>query len=103
MTDLERETDIRQRWAIQAWHATNGTDRPVVNLVDAEFIATRLDMYRKQAADYERTFNLQWDADQRAIKQWQEAHPGNDMVWPDRCNMVAWLLDKLQAYVSPPL
>lgn len=45
--------------------------------------------------DLQRTFDLRWKADQRAIKQWQEAHPGNDLVWPDRCDMVVWLLDQL--------
>ena len=45
--------------------------------------------------DLQRIFDLLWKADQRAIKMWQEAHPGNDLVWPDRCNMVVWLLDQL--------
>jgi hypothetical protein len=40
----------------------------------------------------QRTFDLQWKADQRAIKGWQEANPGNDLVWPDRCCMVMWLM-----------
>lgn len=40
-------------------------------------------------------FDLQWEADRRATKMWQEANPGNDLVWPDRSNMVVWLLDEL--------
>lgn len=47
--------------------------------------------------DLQRTFDLQWEADQRAIKRWQDAHPGNDLVWPDRANMVVWLMDQLDA------
>ena len=35
-------------------------------------------------------FNKCWKADQGAIKAWQEAHPGNDLVWPDRTKMVVW-------------
>lgn len=53
-----------------------------------------------ELADLQQTFDLQWAADQRAIKQWQEAHPGNDMTWPDRCNMVVWLLDKFAAQAA---
>ena len=42
-------------------------------------------------------FNKCWKADQGAIKAWQEAHPGNDLVWPDRTKMVVWLLEKENA------
>ena len=49
----------------------------------------------KELADLQRTFDLRWKADQRAIKMWRDAHPGNDLVWPDRCDMVVWLLDQL--------
>jgi hypothetical protein len=55
----------------------------------------------ESAADLRRTFDLRWDADQRAIKLWQDAHPGNDVVWPDRCDMVVWLLDQLDAARKP--
>lgn len=44
--------------------------------------------------EYEQSINLRWDADQRAIKQWQAAHPGNDLVWPDHADMVVSLLDE---------
>lgn len=49
---------------------------------------------RHENEEYERLFNINWDADQRAIKRWQEAHPGNDLVWPDRADMVVWLLEQ---------
>lgn len=39
-------------------------------------------------------FDLQWKADRRAVKLWQAAHPGNDLVWPDRTNMVVWLMER---------
>ena len=41
------------------------------------------------------TFDLRWEADMRAIKMWQEAHPGNELVWPDHADMVVWLLEQL--------
>lgn len=46
------------------------------------------------------TFDIAWNADMRAIKRWQEAHPGNDDVWPDRADMVVWLMDQLDEKVA---
>lgn len=43
------------------------------------------------------TFGLQWKADMRAIKLWQEAHPERKNIWPDRCNMVTWLMEQMDA------
>jgi len=47
----------------------------------------------EKIAELVRLFNLRWDADMRAIKRWQAAHPGNDLVWPDHADMVVWLLE----------
>jgi hypothetical protein len=47
-----------------------------------------------RAAELQRTFDLRWDADMRAIKRWQAANPGNDLVWPDRADLVVWLLER---------
>ena len=50
---------------------------------------------RKIEREVDETFDLRWDADMRAIKRWQDAHPGNDLVWPDHADMVVWLLEQL--------
>lgn len=42
------------------------------------------------------TFDLRWAADMRAIKRWQEAHPGNELTWPDHADLVVWLLEELE-------
>jgi len=55
----------------------------------------RREKLRERLAEVERTFEIRWQADQRAIKKWQEAHPGNDLVWPDRADMVQWLLSEM--------
>src|SRR5690348_5000879 len=55
--------------------------------------AERNDAFDK-LADLQRTFDLRWDADMRAIKRWQAAHPGSDLVWPDHADMVVWLLER---------
>lgn len=46
--------------------------------------------------ELERVFDHCWEADQRAIKRWQAAHPGNDNVWPDRADLVVWLMEQLE-------
>ena len=46
------------------------------------------------------------EADHKAIKMWQAAHPGNDSLWPDRTDVVQWLLEKnedLQAQLNHAL
>ena len=50
---------------------------------------------RVHAAELTALFNLQWEADQRAIKRWQEAHPERPDVWPDRADLVVWLMGEL--------
>ena len=46
------------------------------------------------------SFQIRWEADMRAIKRWQEAHPGRDLVWPDHADLVVWLLDQLEEKAS---
>jgi len=52
----------------------------------------------ERIAELERLFDRRWDADMRAIKMWQAAHPGNDLVWPDHAEMVVWLLEQLSRH-----
>lgn len=52
----------------------------------------------ERLADLEELFDLTWEADMRAVKRWREAHPGNELVMPDRADMVVWLLE---TYASP--
>jgi hypothetical protein len=42
----------------------------------------------------EASFRLRWKADMRAIKRWQEAHPGNKLTWPDHADLCVWLLEE---------
>ncbi len=45
--------------------------------------------------EIQHVLDLQWNADMRAIKLWQEANPGNDHVWPDRGKLMLWLLTQI--------
>jgi hypothetical protein len=55
------------------------------------------DAARAEVDDLNATFSMMWKADMRAIALWREAHPGNDLVQPDRARMVRWLLDERDA------
>jgi hypothetical protein len=53
---------------------------------------------RAEVRDLNNLFDAQWKSDMRAIKRWQEAHPGNDHVWPDRTDLVVWLMRQLDKH-----
>jgi hypothetical protein len=50
----------------------------------------------ERASELQRTFELRWAADMRAIDRWQEAHPGSELTWPDHADLVVWLLERLE-------
>lgn len=52
--------------------------------------------------EYVRLFELQRAAEMRGIKRWQSEAPGRELTWPDRANMVVWLLDRLEAAEAAP-
>lgn len=49
----------------------------------------------EKVKELEASFDLRWKADMRAIKMWQAAHPGKEMVWPDHADLCVWLLEQL--------
>ena len=51
----------------------------------------------KERDELQQSFDLRWRASMRAIKRWQEAHPGSDLTWPDHADLVVWLLEQLDA------
>ena len=55
------------------------------------------DELRRTNEELQLSFDLRWKADQRAIKRWQAAHPGNDLTWPDHADMVVWLLEQISS------
>ncbi len=63
-------------------------------VVDKTLLQSQLTEATARAEELQATFDLQWRADLRAIKLWQAAHPGNELTWPDRCNLVVWLLEE---------
>lgn len=43
------------------------------------------------------TFDLQWEAQMRAVKRWQATNPGKEATWPDQTNLLVWLMNQLEA------
>lgn len=51
----------------------------------------------RENADLHATLDAVIAADERAVELWRAAHPGNELVIPDRARLVGWLLEQLAA------
>jgi hypothetical protein len=80
VTDLQRETERS---------SYEQDDKLALEAADT---ITRL---TAEVAEYEATFDAAWEADMRGVQMWREAHPGNDMVLPDRANFTSWILAEI--------
>lgn len=56
-----------------------------------------LDAAERERDELQSTFRVRWNADMRAIKRWQAAHPGKELTWPDHADLVVWLLAERDA------
>lgn len=66
------------------------------NYVREEEHAQMLADLSGELAEHESLLSHVHASDMRAIKLWQDAHPGNDNVWPDRTNLVVWLMEQVK-------
>jgi len=64
-------------------------------------LAAEIDELRRTNEGLNLTFDLRWKADQRAIKRWQDAHPNNQLTWPDHADLVVWLLENYYNKSNP--
>lgn len=90
MTDLPSRLRFHGRFA-----AETSDDRVTRINGERETAATEIERLQEQCEDLQKTFDLMWAADMRAIKRWQAANPGNDLVWPDRSKLTEWLLNRI--------
>jgi len=49
---------------------------------------------QKENADLRDTLDAVIAADERAVELWRAAHPGKELVIPDRTELVGWLLEQ---------
>lgn len=96
--DLER---LRLEFAMAA---KGGCDPMKVNIGDMSRMLSAIDRLTAErdeaiaeSAEQSASFDLRWKADMRAIKAWQEANPGNELVWPDHADLCVWLLGERDA------
>lgn len=52
---------------------------------------------QRENADLRNTLDAVIWADERAVELWRAAHPGKELVIPDRTELVVWLLKQLDA------
>lgn len=57
----------------------------------SQALRDRVAVLERERDELQEVFDSRWNADMRAIKRWQEANPGNDLVWPDHADLVLWL------------
>ncbi|MCP3471351.1 hypothetical protein NLM33_13520 [Bradyrhizobium sp. CCGUVB1N3] len=69
---------------------------------ELETLRAELAAAKEEAAELQDIFDLQWEADMRAVGRWREANPGNELVLPDRANLVVWLLGLVERSAAHP-
>lgn len=62
-----------------------------------EGYAAGFDLVAAEKQELERIFDLQWEADMRAVEAWRAESPGRDLTLPDRSEMTRWLLSRALA------
>jgi hypothetical protein len=95
MTDLTPESEA----LLRSWTDPNDEQLAARSPWTRDWLALRLPAIEAAAIardreEDDRGLALRWDADMRAIKRWQAAHPERGEVWPDHADMVVWLLDE---------
>ncbi len=68
--------------------------RECLRVLREAFLAGHARGKAEEAKEHGASFDLRWNADQRAIKLWQEA-TGRTLVWPDHADLCVWLLGEL--------
>lgn len=51
-------------------------------------------------AEHKHSFDLRWQADQRARALWRKDRPDRDMIWPDHADLCVWLLEQRDALAA---
>lgn len=93
----ERKMLTAEAWRERALQAEAAQDA-LCNRMEALEGRPAAKAFREMEAELqnkERSFDLRWRADMRAIKRWQAAGPGRELTWPDHADLCVWLLGEL--------
>lgn len=74
-----------------------------MEIVNVESPEKTIAALREELAEYNDLFDLCWDADRRATKRWQ-AETGEQLVWPDRVDLILFLMQyigQLESALKP--
>jgi hypothetical protein len=93
---MEAQLDAIVRQAFIEAYMAAGESRKEYDEIQMSHLRAELNAAKEEKDELEGLFDLQWEADQRAVKRWREAHPGNELVLPDRADMVVWLMEQLE-------
>ena len=100
--EMKERTEFESWWRQQrpqhVWYRTTYYDSGLtVWLARATLALSETEALQKELKELQSTFDLQWKANQRGIKAWQAANPGNDLVWPDQAKLVQWLIERAES------
>lgn len=92
----EREAQIRAGIAQVPEDNAFAWARGQISLDDLRGLFAEIDHLRSENAEWEASFKLYHSADMRGIAMWQaEAPKERELIHPDKGNLVAWLLKRL--------
>ncbi len=66
-----------------------------------ERAAAKIAKLTAKLQEWDKRFDLFWEAHQRGHEAWRKAHPGNDLVIPDMAKMVEWIVGALDRLSAP--
>ena len=96
MTDTIEEIRARHEAGWGGWmHGYYDIDDGEQAHADRAALLRALDAMVKENAELTAVFVAQWGADMRAKQRWQIA-TGKEGTWPDRANLVVWLLERVE-------
>lgn len=104
-------TLLRARAAVLENHSIEpGTRVNVKYMRDAADAIEALEAENRELKDeeelHDKSFQLRWNADRRAVERWRAAGSGRELTNPDHADLVVWLLeqnDALEALLKDPV
>lgn len=97
---LEQHASKLERWE-QVWTALNDmgaqlgdANKPLAVTASWALMQRENAELQSKLNEMQHSFELRWQASQRAIKKWHAAG-GPALVWPDHADLCVWLLEQL--------